>query len=337
MKDELPIPGSTPGSTPGSPQAPSRPGFADVALDRVKGFGLRIFVHALAIICAVAGTGGSAPFSRVAAVLCMYVGLICLVARGTSLRPAWLLPALAGILQALLLLLGGFPPYQAVFWGGAQSWLQRLLRKKGDMGGEFAPLLLLLPLGIMLVNSFSFPAFLAASFGCIVLAGAAASSLGGRLFSFFRRRHAEQGLAPAERTVAFFRASVKTLTEKCALLPADVQPTVRAIAAVSEEILRCMAKDPRDLEPGRRFLKRYLGAAHSVADTHLRLARERVITPEMAEALARSGEMLTRLERAFSQEHSRLLQNDVSDFSADLKVLDTLLKMDGHEKAARDE
>ena len=80
-----------------------------------------------------------------------------------------------------------------------------------------------------------------------------------------------------------------------------------------------------------RFLKRYLAATHNIADTHLRLARENVITPDIVDTLARGKDMLVRLKAAFAREHSLLLQNDITDFSAELNTLDILLKMDGNQ------
>ena len=44
---------------------------------------------------------------------------------------------------------------------------------------------------------------------------------------------------------------------------------------------------------------------------------------------ARSGQLLERLEKAFTDEHGRLLQNDTVNFTAELNVLDKLLKMEG--------
>jgi uncharacterized protein (DUF1778 family) len=90
-----------------------------------------------------------------------------------------------------------------------------------------------------------------------------------------------------------------------------------------------MAADARDLEPGHRFLNRYFKAAHSVVDKHRSLSREEAVTRELAEALDKSREMLSRLGGVFARERERLLRNDVTDFSADLAVIDTLLKMDG--------
>ena len=139
--------------------------------------------------------------------------------------------------------------------------------------------------------------------------------------------------APSPDEPASMKASRTSLAElegKLPGLPAETQASVRAIMQSANNILGCMATDPRDVDHGARFLKRYLAATHGIVDTHLRFAHDKDISPDVASALARSNDMLARLKVAFAKEHALLLQNDVTDFSADLKTLDTLLKMDGN-------
>ncbi len=116
----------------------------DEALGNIAGLGLRVVVHIAALILAF-----MLPDSGLKSFLFFYayVGIICLVPRGMALAPAWVGPSLLGLLQALLLLLFGMDVHLALFFGGAQTWLQRLIGKKGRMGLEWAALPLLLSLG----------------------------------------------------------------------------------------------------------------------------------------------------------------------------------------------
>lgn len=338
-EERLPAPGPSQGkgvtANGGAPMKPPSDPVLDLdiaakwgykTLDQLKGLGKRIFVHIVAVACAaaIAVSAGS-----VLAGICAYAGIICIVARGIAMTPAWLVPALAGAIQAAVLVLFDVPFPQALFWGGAQSWLQRLLQKRLGMGSEWGMLLLILPLGIYLLTSAPL-LILFGSFAALGLAGAVVS----RGFAF-----REQALARAEEIrkkgppepdkVAAYRASLADFRRKIESLPANAHPLAVAIADSTANILDCMAKDTRDLEPGHRFLNRYFKAAHSVVDKHVSLAREKVITGEIAEALEKSREMLARLDDVFAKEHGKLLENNVTDFSADLAVLDTLLKMDG--------
>ena len=80
--------------------------------------------------------------------------------------------------------------------------------------------------------------------------------------------------APSPDEPASMKASRTSLAElECKLpgLPAETQASVRAIMQSANNILGCMATDPRDVDHGARFLKRYLAATHGIVDTHLSL------------------------------------------------------------------
>lgn len=296
------------------------------SLGELKSLGKRIFAH-IAIFAGAAAMAVSA--GSFLAGICAYVGGVCIIARGMAANPAWVIPAMTGAVQTGILALFGFPFPQALFWGGAQSWLQRLFQKRFRMGSEWVMLLFLLPVGIYLLGHT--PLFLlAGSFAGMAVAGGILTQAVSRKQALAVKTEELRKFGPPEpERVALYRASLADFSGKIQNLPKSAQAVAGSIAVCTGSILDSMAADPRDLEPGHRFLNRYFKAAHSVVDKHISLAREKVITPEIMEALARSEEMLTRLDAVFAKEHARLLENDVSDFSADLAVIDTLLKMDG--------
>ncbi len=320
-----------PGGAPMAPQS-EVPGmdalvkWGSRTLEEVKSFGRRVFVHLAAIVCgaAVAASSGSLLHG-----LCVYVGAVCIVARGMAARPAWLVPAGAGIVQTVLLALFGLPLPQALFWGGAQSWLQRLLQKRLRMGVEWGMLLVLLPLGIFLLDTMPVLPLAGSFAGVAVAAGLVTRAANAREAAAARAEELRRQGTPEPPRVAAYRESLTDFLAKVAGLPPSVRGFGESIAVSAGNILDCMAADARDLEPGHRFLNRYFKAAHSVVEKHLSLSRERVITREITDALEKSREMLIRLDEVFAKEHGRLLANDVTDFSADLAVIDTLLKMDG--------
>lgn len=296
------------------------------ALEELKGLGKRIFVHLAVFVCAAAT---AITTKSVMAGFCVYVGGICIVARGISLAPGWLVPAGAGVLQAVLLVLFGFPLPQALFWGGAQSWLQRLLQKRQRMGGEWGVLLLILPGAVALFSSTPL-LLLTGAFAGVAVTGCIMGNLAARRAEQAAKRPGLSCQADgAPEKVARHRAALGDFKLKVADLPLAVRPFGESIAISTSDILECMTTDERDLEPGHRFLNRYFRAAHGVVEKHISLSREQVITMELGDALEKSREMLIRLDEAFAKEHTRLLQNDVTDFSADIAVIDTLLKMDG--------
>lgn len=298
------------------------------SLEAFKNVGRRIFEHLVFVAVAIAAAFASDSFL---AGICVYIGAVCLIARGMAASPGWLIPAAMGALQSALLALSGLPVPQALFWGGAQAWLQRLMQKRLRMGTEWAMLLFILPVGIHLLDQTPLPR-LFGSFACIALIGGACCRI-----VFLKQAHAPAARddaasvpdPPEAERIVIYRASLAEFNRKAGRLPESIRPAAESIALSTSGILNSMAADLRDLEPGHRFLHRYFKAAHAVVDKHAGLARENVMTPGIMEALSRSEEMLRRLAEVFAREQARLLENDVSDFSADLAVIDTLLKMDG--------
>ncbi len=126
-----------------------------------------------------------------------------------------------------------------------------------------------------------------------------------------------------------FRTEAVRLKDKSRSLPDGIRAHVEGIARATERILFRMREDPQDVPPGDRFLSRYLPAAHTVVDEYTRLGSQASASQNIGGALERSKDLLQRLEEAFSHEHSRLLENDAINFTAELNVLDKLLKMDG--------
>ncbi|MCC8194228.1 MAG: hypothetical protein LIP28_06250, partial [Deltaproteobacteria bacterium] len=257
------------------------------SLEELKGFGRRIFAH-IAIFAAASAVAVSS--GSLLAGLCAYVGGVCIVARGMAATPAWLIPAGAGVLQTAILALLGLPFPQALFWGGAQAWLQRLLVKRCRMGLEWGLLLFLLPMGVYLLGHTSLLP-LAGPFAGVAVAGFSLTRVAEKRRAIAARAEALRKTGPPEpERVVLYRASLEEFSGKARELPRSARGMAESIAMSTENILDSMASDSRDLEPGHRFLNRYFKAAHSVVDRHICLAREKVITPEIMDALARSEE-----------------------------------------------
>ncbi len=134
--------------------------------------------------------------------------------------------------------------------------------------------------------------------------------------------------ALAARIDEFHKKALSLATRKSSL-PPDMHTRIDGIVEATENILACMHADPNDVAPADKFLSRYLTAAHTVVEEYVRLSGQGNMHSGVTQALARSGELLKRLEQAFVDEHARLLQNDTVNFTAELNVLDKLLKMEG--------
>ena len=113
------------------------------------GVGRRLLVHccalAVAVVTGLSELGQGLLFSAIVDALAVYVGLVCLVPRGEMNAPEWYFPGLTGVAQGGVLLALGYPLPLALFFGGLQTWGQRLIQSRGDLGWEWtvSPALLL--------------------------------------------------------------------------------------------------------------------------------------------------------------------------------------------------
>jgi hypothetical protein len=110
---------------------------------------------------------------------------------------------------------------------------------------------------------------------------------------------------------------------------ADLMAPLRAIGASAQALIAHIEKEPASLPPVKRFLERYLAGARGVADQLAALAAQRESGDELNTLTARSLDILQRLEGAFADKRRAARAGDMNAFSVNLKVLDSLLQMDG--------
>lgn len=141
----------------------------------------------------------------------------------------------------------------------------------------------------------------------------------------------KENAPPQEEDARFgqYLTSAGALCQKASDLPENIETPVAAIREATEKIVASMREDPADVTSGERFLSRYLAAAHGIVDDYARLRARGASSGEVAKVLEKSGVLLVRLQEAFRQEHEYLLANDTLNLTAQLNVLDKLLKMDG--------
>ncbi len=306
-----------------------------------KTFWIRFFVHICALLCADALSSTAPTKIQDTVLIAGYGAILCLVARETRLAPAWLFPAIAGSIQVLIGFLFGLPFYQSLFWGGVLAYALRLLVKEGRMGLEWIVLLLLLPSAFELGALLKSPMF---TFGGLVAFGII-NACGWVVYQRTQKvtQTTETNKTPPQKTTkhsfgtpeqepdpfAAYRTSIFKIRRQQMSLPNELQTALQKLTVAAEGILQCMKEDKRDVENGERFLKRYLPAVHAVLDKYQRFAKEANNNTNIRPVLTECGELLERLAEAFTNEQKSLMRNDIDDFSADLKVLDTLLKMDG--------
>lgn len=423
------------------------PGFLDRVKNGLRNFGARVLVHVCALfasatIAVVIEPDAALNTGRFLSFFSGYLGLICLFSREMSRSLNWILPFSVGIAQTILLTAIGAPLHAALLAGGAQTWLQRAIQKKGHLGSEWLPLPVMLGSGLLLLssNDISWQAMSQQlSLGVLSFAGLALGGwsinkvLAGKILRplYFGRlntalarfdkafatkqlpapmQHQLRGLITESRqylqnfpsmtkevetlvlslettsrqveslaqrgtpnlwdatagnthnailrnsnslraaianmsfqtqglennksfslppSIAEYQQIIETLLQKRSSLPSELQPCVETICRSATNILECVHDVPGKESAAGKFLNRYLKATQRIIDGYAKLSAQKASTENLKQEIARSKDLLSRLEAAFAAEHAFLLQSDISSLSAELGVLDSLLKMDG--------
>ena len=286
--------------------------------NRISGLGRRLGFHAVALLCAFLISRG-ALWDGVLA----YIGLLCLIPSGFSPREIrYLLPTAIGFVYlASLCVWGELPLGQSLLVTGLQSWLLAAIIRRFRLGAGWLVFPALLVGALILRDTFPFPALAFAT-----LCGAAAYACDAGYALSWARGKEQQGQRTDDPDE--FEASISLLLEKKSRLPQELAAHTETLAVAAADILACIREDPEDRPAGRRFLSRYLPAAHKILDERLRL-EERAGHARMRDGLESGAAMLERLAAAFQEEHGHLLRNDLMRFNAEMNTLDKLLKMDG--------
>lgn len=127
-----------------------------------------------------------------------------------------------------------------------------------------------------------------------------------------------------------FEHQARQLICKASQAPARIATHLDAIGLATFDIVKSMRDDPRDRPNGERFLQRYLPAANHIADEYGKLVSSNNSREDVAQAIVRGEEVLSRLKKAFEDERHAMLANDSASFTAELNALDKLLQMTGH-------
>ena len=428
-------------SGPQPPQSGAKPGF-------MGSFGGRALIHCAGLLALGSISGNNSANSvEDSLAVGIYFGIICILHRGVWREAKWYLSTITGLVQAGILVLLGMPLVAGIFWGGVQTWLQRLIQKEGHLGLEWAvsPFLIMaasdyfdssLPPDFQLWPLYSLLAVAPAGLGlrlaferirrvslhrdmlaqalqrlqacssndslegelqkqvtillsqtpAIEQAGlqgteagrkfiveleatsleierllhAPQTTRGGWSRALFRgqtwNKAAGQGRegSPVEALrrcnaqlmellrgskinegtnldpLAVFEQQARRLVCEAQQAPPQIATQLESIGLLALEIVKSMRDDPRDRPGGERFLQRYLPAASHIAEEYTRLAQSNNPRHDVAQAISRGEEVLSRLHKAFKDELAAMLANDSASFTAELNALDKLLQMSGH-------
>ena len=124
------------------------------------------------------------------------------------------------------------------------------------------------------------------------------------------------------------RAEAKILAIEHAtskLSSAELIQRLERITSKAREILQTISENPRELKRARKFMYVYLDGAQRVSQGYAKTHRH-MRSGELEENFRR---VLITIEDVFTQQHVKLLENDVLDLDVQIEVLKTQLENEG--------
>lgn len=112
-------------------------------------------------------------------------------------------------------------------------------------------------------------------------------------------------------------------------LPVDINNALTGIIKYARLIQECMVNDPHDVEPGTKFLQRYLPVVREIVEKGQTLSKQLEKHGSENVLHARKVETLNALHQAFRQKHAQLLENDETELNTDMSTAEKMLKTDG--------
>lgn len=114
-----------------------------------------------------------------------------------------------------------------------------------------------------------------------------------------------------------------------AIVHPSLKSQVEKLHGIGIRILGYLSTHPERITTARKFLGYYLDTARNIVEKYLMFEESGLETEEVKRIRASTERALPILNTAFEKQFTRLMANDLMDVEADIKLLETSLKMDG--------
>ena len=114
-----------------------------------------------------------------------------------------------------------------------------------------------------------------------------------------------------------------------ALESINLVKNVKEICATSDKIIDTLSKKPEKLKQANNFLNYYLPVTIKILERYDEIENQKLSTKESIKFMSSIQEMIEKIKTAFETQLSNLYQSDMVDTDAEIKVFESMLKMDG--------
>jgi len=124
-------------------------------------------------------------------------------------------------------------------------------------------------------------------------------------------------------------AQIRLCARKCR--DNQISRKIEAIGNGVEKIFLHLKSDPRSIKAARPFLNYQLDAAIKIIKKYDELSSRQLQSVDIQQTLKKTESLLDSIEKAFSKQLIKLVENDVIDLETEVELLKRTLKMEGLE------
>lgn len=110
---------------------------------------------------------------------------------------------------------------------------------------------------------------------------------------------------------------------------ANLVDNIKEICKTSEKIIDTLSKKPEKLKQANNFLNYYLPVTIKILQRYDEIENQRLTSNESKKFMISTQNMIEKIKAAFEKQLSNLYQADIVDTDAEIKVFQTMLKLDG--------
>ena len=112
-------------------------------------------------------------------------------------------------------------------------------------------------------------------------------------------------------------------------------PQCAELVELAGNILDYLTENPEKITAARRYIDYYQETAANVLEHYTELKKTGLSTAETEKILRRTQESVATLKAAFNMQFEKLMQNELLDMEADLKLLKQTLRSEGYREPAK--
>ena len=104
---------------------------------------------------------------------------------------------------------------------------------------------------------------------------------------------------------------------------------IKDICQTSDKIIDTISKKPEKLKQAHNFLNYYLPVTIRIIQKYDEIENQKLTSAESRKFMSSIQDMIVKIKAAFENQLSNLYQSDMIDTDAEIKVFESMLKLDG--------